>query len=63
MMFIIYLRDIILTNTIRMPLSNKKRRFIKKVSSGFKHLLDDYGLKGMKETYLKEFIKTIQKNI
>ena len=40
-----------------MPLSNKKRLFIKKVSSGFKYLLDDYGIKSMKESYLKEFIK------
>ena len=40
-----------------MPLSNKKRRFIKKVSSGFKYLVDDYGIKSMKESYLKEFIK------
>ena len=40
-----------------MPLSNKKRLFIKKVSSGFRYLLDDYGIKSMKESYLKEFIK------
>mgnify|MGYP003669713451 FL=1 len=40
-----------------MPLSNKKRRFIKKVSSGFKYLVDEYGIKSMKESYLKEFIK------
>ena len=40
-----------------MPLSNKKRRFIKKVSSWFKYLVDDYGIKSMKESYLKEFIK------
>ena len=40
-----------------MPLSNQKRLFIKKVSPGFKYLLDDYGIKSMKESYLKEFIK------